>query len=126
MDPARRSLHRLLRPTSIAVIGGDDAAEVIRQCRRSGFAGTLWAVNAPRDNLAGLRCYPSVDALPAAPDAAFVAVPREQAVQVVAALARRGAGGAVCYASGFAEVGNDGEALQLERVAAGAGVLGAE
>lgn len=112
MSPPHRSLHRLLRPASIAVIGGDDAAEVIRQCRRSGFDGTLWAVSASRETLAGLRCCPSVDALPAAPDAAFVAVPREQAVQVVGALARRGAGGAVCYASGFAEVGSDGEALQ--------------
>ena len=112
MDQARRSLHRLLRPSSIAAIGGDDAAEVIRQCRRSGFDGALWAVNASRDALAGLRCCPNVDALPAAPDAAFVAVPREQAVEVVRALARRGAGGAVCYASGFAEVGDDGEALQ--------------
>jgi acyl-CoA synthetase (NDP forming) len=112
MSSTRRSLHRLLRPASIAVIGGDDAAEVIRQCRRSGYDGTLWAVSATRDILAGLRCCPSVDALPAAPDAAFVAVPREQAVQVVAALSRRGAGGAVCYASGFAEVGDEGEPLQ--------------
>jgi len=112
MSPPHRSLHRLLRPASIAVIGGDDAAEVIRQCRRSGFAGTLWAVSSTRDILAGLRCCPSVDALPAAPDAAFVAVPREQAVDVVGALARRGAGGAVCYASGFAEVGDEGAALQ--------------
>lgn len=122
----RRSLQRLLRPTSIAVIGGDDAAEVIRQCRRSGFAGALWAVNARRDALAGLRCFPDVEALPAAPDAAFVAVPREQAVQVIAALARRGAGGAVCYASGFAEVGDEGVALQqsLLRAAADMPLLG--
>lgn len=116
----RRSLQRLLRPASIAVIGGDDAAEVIRQCRRSGFAGTLWAVNARRDELAGLRCVADVDALPAAPDAAFVAVPREQAVQVVRALARRGAGGAVCYASGFAEVGHEGLALQQSLLQAAA------
>ena len=116
----RRSLQRLLRPASIAVIGGDDAAEVVRQCRRSGFAGSLWAVSASRDILAGLRCCPSVEALPEAPDAAFVAVPREQAVQVVAALARRGAGGAVCYASGFAEVGDEGVALQQSLLQAAA------
>lgn len=112
MSPTRRPLQRLLHPASVAVIGGDDAAEVVRQCRRSGYAGALWAVNPRRETLAGRPCYPSVAALPAAPDAAFVAVPRAQALAVVAELARRGSGGAVCYASGFAEVGGDGVAHQ--------------
>ena len=90
--PDARSLHRpldrLLHPASIAVIGGDDAAEVVRQCRRSGYAGTLWAVNPRRDALAGLPCFASVADLPAAPDAAFVAVPRDQALAVVSALSQ--------------------------------------
>ena len=59
----------------------------------------------------------SVDDLPEAPDAAFVAVKREPTIDIVGALARRGAGGAVVYASGFAEVGGDGPALQDELVA---------
>jgi acetyl-CoA synthetase len=56
--------------------------------------------------------------LPAAPDAAFVAVPREETIAVVRALAARGAGGAICYASGFAEVDAEGAALQEQLVAA--------
>ncbi len=112
MSPHRHPLHRLLHPKSVAVIGGADASEVIRQCRRSGYAGEIWAVNSKRSELAGLACYPSVGALPAAPDAAFVAVPREATVEVVAELARLGAGGAVCYASGFAEVGSEGARWQ--------------
>lgn len=112
MSPHRHPLHRLLHPKSIAIIGGADAAEVIRQCRRSGYAGEVWAVNSRRAELAALPCYGSVGALPAAPDAAFVAVPREATVEVVADLARLGAGGAVCYASGFAEVGEEGARWQ--------------
>ena len=111
-------LRRLFSPRHIAVLGGAAAAEVVRQCRKLGFDGALWAVHPRRDSIEGLRCYPSVAALPDAPDASFVAVPREATVEVVAQLAARGAGGAVCYASGFAEVGAQGVALQRQLVAA--------
>jgi acetyl-CoA synthetase len=111
-----RNLHRLLSPRHLAVFGGRHAAEVIRQCRRIGYDGAVWPVHPTRPTVEGLRCYPDVDALPEAPDAAFVAVPREPTVDIVAALARRGAGGAVCYASGFAEA--DGTELQRRLVAA--------
>ncbi len=111
-------LQQLLRPRTIAVIGGREAAEVIRQCDRIGFTGTLWPVNPHRDEIAGRPCLPSVADLPAAPDAAFVAVPREKTIAAVADLAALGAGGVVCYASGFAEIGGDGIALQKQLAAA--------
>jgi acyl-CoA synthetase (NDP forming) len=115
-------LGRLLNPATIAVAGGDVAAEVIRQCRKIGFAGAIWPINPRRAQIEGIAAFPSVDALPAAPDAAFIAVPREETIEIVAALARRGAAGAVCYASGFAEVGGEGIALQ-ERLVAAAGAM---
>ncbi|MFO1147244.1 MAG: acetate--CoA ligase family protein [Alsobacter sp.] len=118
MTSSRTPLARLLSPRSIAVVGGREAAEVVRQCERIGFAGPIWAVNPRRDEVAGRPAVPTVEALPEAPDVAFVAVPREATVEAVAALARKGAGGAVCYASGFAEVGPAGAALQARLVAA--------
>jgi len=105
-------LARLLRPRHIAVFGGRFAAEVIRQCERIGFEGDIWPVNPGRAELGGRECYSGVDALPEAPDASFIAVSREATIGVVEALRARGAGGAVCYASGFAEVGDEGRAFQ--------------
>ena len=112
-----QNLQRLLAPKTIAVVGGSVAEEVIRQCRKIGFEGQLWPVNAKRSQLEGLACYPDIDSLPAAPDATFIAVPREPTLEIVAALARRGAAGAVCYASGFAEVDAEGLAMQNKLVA---------
>ena len=113
-------LTRLLAPRTVVVVGGREAAEVVRQCRALGFAGPIWPVNPKARDVAGLACFRDVADLPAAPDAAFVAVPREATVEVVRALAALGAGGAVCYASGFAEVVGGG-ALQADLVrAAGA------
>ena len=108
-------LERLLRPRHVAVIGGRAAEGVITQCDRLGFAGEIWPVNPRRETLGGRTCFASVEALPAAPDAAFVGVERRTSVEIVAALAARGAGGAVCYASGFREAAGeleDGPQLQ--------------
>jgi len=105
-------LTRLLRPRHIAVFGGRFAEEVIRQSERIGFTGDIWPVNSGRTELAGRPCYRDVGDLPEAPDASFVAVPREANVDILAALSARGAGGAVCYASGFAETDDRGRALQ--------------
>ena len=106
-----------MRPRSIAVIGGREAARVAEQCDRMGFAGALWPVHPGRATVAGRPAFRSVAALPAPPDAAFVGVNRHATVEVVAALSRAGAGGAVCYASGFLEAG-DGGALQRALVEA--------
>ncbi|MFT4181773.1 MAG: acetate--CoA ligase family protein [Rhizobium sp.] len=117
----KRSLDRLIRPQTIAVFGGREARRVIEQCDRMGFAGEIWPVHPTQESVLGRRCYRSVAELPAAPDAAFVGVNRTLTVEIVRALALRGAGGAVCYASGFSEaVGElaDGVSMQGDLVEA--------
>ena len=106
-----QTLDRLLRPRTIAVVGGVEARRVVEQCQRAGFAGDIWPVHPTRRTVAGFAAYASVDDLPAAPDAAFVGVNRNATIACVAALARRGGGGVICYASGFREAA-DGGALQ--------------
>jgi len=113
-------LTRLLAPRHIALYGGESAAEAVRQCRAVGYEGELWPVHPRREHIEGLPCHRSTAELPAAPDAAFLAVPGEATVEILAELAGRGAGGAVCHASGFAEDGPRGAALEDElRAAAG-------
>lgn len=108
----REALRRLLRPETIALIGGGWTDAVAAGNEAIGFRGQLWRVNPNRASTAGCTYYPSVDELPGAPDQAFIAVPARDAVGVAAALERRGAGGFVCFASGFEELGTDeGRAL---------------
>jgi len=99
------------------VIGGGAAAEVIRQCDQLGFDGDIWPVHPTHTLVEGRTAFRSVVDLPGAPDAAFVAVNRHATVAAVADLARLGAGGAVCYASGFREA-NDGGGLESALLAA--------
>ena len=113
-------LHRLLNPSSIAFVGGGECAIAIKRCLEFGFAGRLYAVNPRRPELGGIPTVASVDDIDGPIDAAFVAVKREPTVEVVRALRAKGCGGAVIYASGFAETGDT--ALQQELLAAAAGM----
>lgn len=111
-------LSRLLRPASIAVIGGGTwCANLIRQCAGMGFAGPVWPVHPTKPEIGGTRAYPSLVALPGVPDAVFVGVNRAATIATVADLRAMGAGGAVCFAAGFleaeAELG-DGAAMQAQ------------
>ncbi|WP_071673512.1 acetate--CoA ligase family protein [Nioella nitratireducens] len=111
-----RNLDRLLRPRSIAVVGGGAwCANVLRECRKIGFSGDLWPVHPRRTEMAGLPVFSHVEDLPGAPDAVFVGVNRYVTVETVALLSGMGAGGAICFASGFAEAERelaDGPELQ--------------
>jgi acyl-CoA synthetase (NDP forming) len=121
MTHAPRSLDRLIRPKSIAVFGGKEARRVIEQCDKMGFAGDIWPVHPREDQILGRKCYRSVADLPGAPDASFVGVNRQLTIDIISALSARGAGGAVCYASGFREAASeldDGNDMQEALVAA--------
>ncbi|MBI1218936.1 MAG: CoA-binding protein [Rhodobacteraceae bacterium] len=100
-----RDLSRLLRPRSIAVLGSVWAENVIAQCRKMGFDGPVWPVHPSKATIGGLPTYASLAALPAAPDATFIGVNRHATVEVVRDLAAMGAGGAICFASGWTEAG---------------------
>jgi len=107
-----RDFSRLLNPKTIAVVGGSWASAVIQQSERMGFEGEIWPVHPSKTDVRGRQAYPSIDALPEAPDATFIGVNRKATLDVVRALAARGAGGATCFAAGWAEVEAEGEALQ--------------
>ena len=119
MTPARRhNLKRLLEPKHIAVIGGVEAGNAVQSSRALGFDGPIWAVNPERTALGGVPCFPSVDDLPEAPDAVFLAIPRTAAVETVRKLRDRGAGGVVGYTAGFRELGGEGADLEAALVEA--------
>ena len=108
------SFERLLKPRTIAVFGGAQAQEAIRQSERMGFEGEIWPVHPKKTEVLGRRAYSSVQDLPASPDAAYVGVNRNLTIGIVRDLAQRGAGGAVCYAIGFSEAGAEGRELEKQ------------
>jgi acyl-CoA synthetase (NDP forming) len=110
----RDNLKRMLAPRHLAFVGGRSMARAFKRCADGGFQGQMWLVNPQHESLEGIPCVASVADLPCGPDAVFIATNRELTLSCVAELALKGAGGAICYASGFAETGEEGQAMQAQ------------
>lgn len=108
----RDNLKRMLAPQHVAFVGGRNMARALKRCAEGGYQGQMWLVNPQHDSLEGVPCVRNIADLPCGPDAVFIATNRELTLTCVAELAAIGAGGAICYASGFAETGAEGQALQ--------------
>jgi len=111
-------LKRLLAPRTIALFGSGWADAVEAGGKVIGFSGEVWRIHPKRPSTPDVTYYRSIDELPGAPDASFVAAPAREVPAIAEGLARRGAGGFVCFASGFSETGTEeGNRLTTELVA---------
>ncbi|WP_245153697.1 acetate--CoA ligase family protein [Allopusillimonas ginsengisoli] len=106
-------LARMLRPGSIAIVGASSQLSKVngrplKHLLEKGYPGRIYPVNPKYQEIAGLTCYPSVDALPEAPDLAVVVVPAQEVATSLIALGKKGARAAVVFSSGFGETGEHG------------------
>ncbi|ASW03460.1 acetate--CoA ligase family protein [Paraburkholderia aromaticivorans] len=117
------AISKLMRPTSVAVIGASaDAAKTsgrpVAYLRKHGFDGDIYPVNPRYDSIDGLPCYPDVASLPHAPDVGIVLLGAERAHLAVRDLASRGTSAAIVLASGYAEIGEEGARRQAQLIEA--------
>jgi len=119
--PYRRAeLHRLLHPGSIAVVGasqreGSFGDRVLKNL--AGYDGRIHLINARYEKIGGRPCHASLAALPEAPDCVIIAVNREAVEPIVQECAQAGGGGAIVFASGYAETGKPERIAMQERLA---------
>lgn len=130
---ARSAFERLLRPRSLAIVGASPepfslGRNVLDNIERFGFSGELYLVSRSRTQINGRPCVATIDELPAGIDTVVLVVPVAAVKDAIAACARGGVGGAVVFASGFGELGEEGRRAQDEIAAlaeqAGIALLG--
>lgn len=114
------NLARFFAPRSIAVVGASErpgSFGLRTQANLMAFDGTVYLVNPTRDQIGGQRCYRTLTDLPEPPDCVVIATPQPTIEGIVEECAAVGVGGAVIYASGFAEVGDPDLAAAQARIA---------
>ena len=116
-------LDALFRPRSIALVGVSPDRTIIRgriveAVTRHGFDGPLYAVSRSHDEIAGIPCHPSVEALPAPVDLAIVAIPAEHVAATLRACGRLGVKAAIVISSGFGEERGEAGAARQRVIAA--------
>jgi acetate---CoA ligase (ADP-forming) len=114
-------LQAALNPKSIAIIGASEnpnkiGGRPILYMKRHGYKGAIYPINPNRAEIQGLKGYPSLAALPEVPELAIVIVGGAGTVAAVDECAALGVKAAIIIASGFAETGDEGRAVQDEMV----------
>ena len=114
-----RSIHKMLNPRSIAVVGaspkGGYGGRLLNAVLKAKERIRIYPVNPNYDEIAGVKSYRSVADLPEAPDLVGVVVPYNKVLDVLQECHKKGAGSAVVISAGFAERATDaGRQLQLQ------------
>ena len=116
-------LDALFRPRAIALVGASSDKSIIRgriveAVTLHGFDGPLYAVSRSHHEIAGITCYPSVEALPGPVDLAIVTIPAEHVAATLRACGNFGVKAAIVISSGFGEERGEAGAAR-QRVIAG-------
>ncbi|RJQ82379.1 GNAT family N-acetyltransferase [Pseudonocardiaceae bacterium YIM PH 21723] len=117
-----RSMHNVLHPRSVAVIGASTdhtkiGHAVLTNLLAADFHGPVYPVNAEHRSVRGVRAYPSVLDIPDQVDLAVVAVPAAGVDEVMDACLAKGVKALVVVSSGYAEAGESGDLAQRRLVA---------
>ena len=109
-----QALNAMLSPRSIAIVGASAQlsklnGRPLKFLIEKGYPGKIYPVNPKYGQIAGLTCYPDIDALPAAPDMAIIALPANDVCPAIEALGQKGVRAAVIFSSGFGEMGTAGK-----------------
>src|SRR5262249_46365672 len=115
------SLQPLVAPKSVAVVGASReprglGRRILHALVDARFAGAIYPINPNAGELEGLTCYRSLADAPRGIDLAIVAVPRAAVLHVVDDCAAAGVKSLVVITAGFAEIGDEGRALQQQLV----------
>lgn len=129
---ASRGITPLVRPRSIALFGCSQASESalpnipLRLLQTRGYPGKIFPINPKYDEVWGLKCYPSISAIPPEEeiDLAFLLIPFARVPQILEECCQRGVRSVIVGSGGFAEVGGEGldRQEQIKEIARAAGI----
>ncbi|MHB8155979.1 MAG: CoA-binding protein, partial [Desulfocucumaceae bacterium] len=111
------SLDPFFNPRTIAIIGASDhpmkpGGRPINALLNKGYSGKIYPVNPTRENINGLKCYPSILDVPDTIDLAIISIVADRVYHALEECVSKGVKAAIIFSSGFAEVGAEGLAEQ--------------
>lgn len=114
-------LSSLFKPRAIALVGASDdplkiGGRPLRYMAAAGSAVRMYPVNPTRDEVQGVKSYPSVSAIPEQVDQVILSVPASRIEAAVAEGLDAGVRSFIMFSSGFAESGAEGIAAQARLV----------
>lgn len=118
-DKKLQSIHAMLHPKSIAILGATDRLQYggrfLNNLLTTGCQSKLYPVNPKKDEIFGVKTYHSIQEVPEPVDLVAIIIPASAVVNALKECAQMGAKSAVIISAGFAELGTEkGKAQQAE------------
>ncbi|MGZ5173065.1 MAG: CoA-binding protein, partial [Burkholderiales bacterium] len=115
----RTDLERFFNPRAIAIIGASQdfitiSGQPLKHLQSHGYKGKLYPVNPRYQEVAGLKCYPSLADVPDSPDLVLILVNASRVVNILRECGAKGVPYVIIFSSGFSEVGGGGVDLQQQ------------
>ncbi len=109
----------VFRPRAIALVGasgdaGKHSALPQKHLQLHGYTGALYPINPGRDEILGLRAYPSVAEVPSPVDHAYIMLPTERVLAAARDCVAAGVRCITIMSNGFAEAGLEGREREAE------------
>jgi len=113
------SLDPFFQPETVAVIGASATPNsvgqmIMRNLTRSDFNGVVYPVNPRRRAVYGMHCFSSLSEIPEPVDLAVIVTPAATVPGVIRECVAHGVQAAIIISAGFAEIGEQGRALEAE------------
>jgi len=114
-------LPRLFSPSSVAIIGASDnfaklGYHVMKSLVEGKYQGGVYPINPRRQEIWGMRAYPSLEDVPTEVELAIIAVPAQLVLRVLEECGRKGVSGAVLITAGFRELEDPAGATLQEEI----------
>lgn len=111
-------LNALFNPEKVAVIGASRSPKkignaILHNLIRSRFPGKIIPVNPREEEIAGIKCYPSMTEVPFPVDLGIIVVPEKAVLSVAEDCGKAGCKALIVITAGFKETGSEG--LRRER-----------
>ena len=123
LETVYQDLQPLFRPQGVAIVGASQkwgpGQQVIANLRQLGYQGKIYPINPKYDEIAGLKCYPSLTAVQKAgehADMVAILLGRASIPKVIEEAAATGVRAAWAFAAGFGELDAEGKALEKELI----------
>ena len=111
-------LAHICNPESVALVGASDKegsfGRLFLEGLRDAGCRKIYPVNPKREEILGIKAYPSIGAVPDRVDLAILLTPTGVVLDLVKECVASGVKGAVVFASGFGELGPEGKELERE------------
>jgi acyl-CoA synthetase (NDP forming) len=120
MDAGLTAIDAIFNPGAVAVIGASDnpgklGSHVMKSLTQGRYPGRIYPVNPGKDEIMGIKTYPSLSQVPDTVDLSIIVLPADQVPKIIKECREKGVKGIVLITAGFKEIEDKrGEVLQKE------------